>query len=257
MARKIGLLAMGFVVCLTLIVASEREAHSGEIVLTWTASTGNVEGYRVFWRLDGQEYDYQNPDWEGSENICRIYGLEDCQRYHFVVYAFNNIGISDPSDELTLDNFCNSPPTACTGENQAVNEDIAVVLDGSCSSDLDGDIAFYLWTQISGPQVNLSSATAVQSSFITPSEGDTQLMFELLVTDSVGQYDVAVTVVDVTRGFPDIPGDVNSDLVKNSNDYSFILQNRLKPITDYNRKCDINVDGKIDNVDVLLWRQIP
>ena len=47
----------------------------------------------------------------------------------------------------------NQPPTANAGQDQVVNEGDNVVLNGTSSSDPDGTIESYSWTQTSGTAV--------------------------------------------------------------------------------------------------------
>lgn len=79
----------------------------------------------------------------------------------------------------------NVPPTANAGPDQNVTVSSTVQLDGSGSSDSDGTIASYSWTQISGTSVTLSSSTAVKPTFTAPSSPAT-LVFGLTVTDNNG-----------------------------------------------------------------------
>lgn len=81
--------------------------------------------------------------------------------------------------------LANQTPVANAGPDQAVGSAALVTLDGSASSDADGTIASYLWSQISGPAVTLSSTTVAQPTFTAPSAltGST-LVFGLTVTDN-------------------------------------------------------------------------
>src|SRR5262245_18644108 len=56
----------------------------------------------------------------------------------------------------------NNPPAANAGPAQTVTSGVTVTLTGAGSSDIDGTIASYAWTQTVGTAVTLSSATVVQ-----------------------------------------------------------------------------------------------
>lgn len=100
----------------------------------------------------------------------------------------------------------NSAPVANAGGNQSVNEQSVVTLDGSASSDPDGNPLSYNWRQTGGVSVSLSSTSSVQATFDSPDVGigsSTTLTFELRVTDSIGasntvSIDVAVNGVTNT-----------------------------------------------------------
>lgn len=87
----------------------------------------------------------------------------------------------------------NQAPTANAGPDQAVTISSTVTLDGTGSSDPDGTIASYAWTQISGTSVTLSSASASQPTFTAPSSPAT-LVFGLTVTDNLGATSTQDTV---------------------------------------------------------------
>ena len=94
----------------------------------------------------------------------------------------------------------NNSPTADAGPDQTgVWEGALVTLDGSGSSDPDGDTLRYRWNQFSGETVVLSSRDVANPTFTAP-QGltvDALLSFRLLVTDPGGRFDsdtVAVTV---------------------------------------------------------------
>ncbi|MCH8931010.1 MAG: choice-of-anchor B family protein, partial [Proteobacteria bacterium] len=101
---------------------------------------------------------------------------------------------------VTIQNAANSAPSANAGFSQTVPEGTTVVLDGSSSSDPDGDTITFAWVQTIGPSVTLSNPDSAISSFVAPqvSAGVT-LNFQLTVTDSFGGTSSSLTAVTVTN----------------------------------------------------------
>lgn len=88
----------------------------------------------------------------------------------------------------------NKAPTANAGGAQTVASGATVTLNGSLSSDPDGSIAAYLWTQTSGAAVSLTNATSAQASFVAPTVSvATALGFSLVVTDNEGRQSSAAS----------------------------------------------------------------
>ena len=78
----------------------------------------------------------------------------------------------------------NRPPVADAGPDQTVNEGAAVALNGTASSDSDGDQLSFAWTQIAGPAVTITGADTATPAFLSPQvEGVTVLAFQLVVHD--------------------------------------------------------------------------
>jgi hypothetical protein len=77
-------------VWLSLLALPFAALASVEITLVWDANNEpELAGYRVYCREDAQDYDYDNPSWEGAETTCTISELDETTRYYFVVRAFN------------------------------------------------------------------------------------------------------------------------------------------------------------------------
>ena len=70
-----------------------------------------------------------------------------------------------------------------------------MTLDGSGSSDPNGDSLTYHWTQTAGPSVTLSNPTAVKPTFTAPASAGT-LTFQLVVND--GQVNSSPSSVNIS-----------------------------------------------------------
>ncbi|QLH76922.1 PQQ-binding-like beta-propeller repeat protein [Halosimplex rubrum] len=78
----------------------------------------------------------------------------------------------------------NRPPVTETGIDRTVNEGTSVELDGSGSSDPDGDSLTYQWTQTSGTAVSLADVSTATPTFAAPTvDSTTTLTFELVASD--------------------------------------------------------------------------
>ncbi|MEX2258410.1 MAG: choice-of-anchor B family protein [Woeseia sp.] len=101
----------------------------------------------------------------------------------------------------------NAAPVAGVSASQSVSANASVTLDGSQSSDPDGDTLIYQWNQLSGPAVQLSAPGAAVTSFNAPGvSSSTTLQFQLRVTDPGGLSDTAETSVTVTAAATDNGG---------------------------------------------------
>lgn len=97
---------------------------------------------------------------------------------------------------VTVASASNVAPTANAGTDQTGVEPYATVtLNGTGSSDSDGTIASYAWTQTAGTTVTLSSSTAASPTFTAPAKvAAGTLTFSLVVTDNLGATSTADTV---------------------------------------------------------------
>jgi len=89
----------------------------------------------------------------------------------------------------------NNPPLANAGPDQTVRPGVRVTLDGSGSSDLDGDLLTYQWafdSKPSGSAAALSDPAAVSPSFTADLPGT--YVIRLVVTDSGGLASAPATV---------------------------------------------------------------
>ena len=87
-----------FISFILIFLLSAQNVYSLDVTLAWDPNSENdLAGYRIFYREEGQSYNYEEPAWEGSETTCTIYNLDDNTTYYFVARAFD-IGDSESGD---------------------------------------------------------------------------------------------------------------------------------------------------------------
>jgi len=127
----------------------------------------------------------------------------------FALEVRDNAGTEVDTDEVAIQVLdagpTAAPPAADAGSNQRVAPGASVTLSGTGSSDSDGTIVAYQWTQQSGPSVALSNAAAATTTFTAPAETAT-LRFRLTVTDNGGLTDQDTVTITVADDTPPGPG---------------------------------------------------
>ncbi len=125
----------------------------------------------------------------------------------YVVQLIVNDGTVDSAPDTVVITTENSPPVADAGPDQSGRVFDTITLDGSGSSDVDGDSLIFAWSVVSSPDgvadpsALLNDATAVQP-FFTIEAGGTYI-FQLVVND--GTVDsVPDTVVVTTENTPPV-----------------------------------------------------
>ena len=100
-------------------------------------------------------------------------------------------------------------PVANAGGNVSANEATSVTLNGTGSSDPDGDALTFSWVQISGPAVVLNDANTAYPYFTTPfvNAAGATLQFQITVSDG---FETSTDVATVTVANINDPPTVNN-----------------------------------------------
>jgi Synergist-CTERM protein sorting domain-containing protein len=126
----------------------------------------------------------------GSDAAASAYGME------LDDIAFNAIS-NTPFDSVVGDrHVCESnPPVAKLTGPSVVTSGQSYVLDGSSSVSTHGAPLTFTWTQLAGPQTDLSDPTTSKPSFTAPDVGGPSLVtFQLVVNDGTSNgYPVTTT----------------------------------------------------------------
>ena len=129
----------------------------------------------------------------------------------FTLIVTDASGIPSVNDDtntvtITVTAGPNDAPTAHAGTDATVNEGVTVTLNGSASTDPEGEALSYAWSGSNG--VILTGETP---SFTAPSEllTNEELVFTLIVTDASGipsvNADTNTVTITVTAGPNDAP----------------------------------------------------
>ena len=114
----------------------------------------------------------------------------------------------------------NQEPVSDAGSDQTADANKEVKLDGSKSTDPDGDNLNFEWSQTKGSDVKLSDKHDASPSFVAPEiNKETDMQFELLVDDGNGgtSKDVVKITVQPTITTTDAPGDNKGDSTSKDN----------------------------------------
>jgi len=151
--------------------SSDDFDSQGELIFTWSEATATGV---ILSDPSAVNPTFTAPDFGASGGSVRMQ-----------LVVTDTAAQSSPADEVIINISPLLPPVADAGPDQNVNPGQTIQLDATNSSDADGNIVAYLWTQQTGTSVTLSDNTVVQPSFTSPAAPDS-LTFMLTVTDNHG-----------------------------------------------------------------------
>ena len=121
----------------------------------------------------------------------------------FQLVVTDSLGAISIPDTVNV-TILNTPPVANAGPDQTGSTLAMVTLDGTGSSDPDGNLPLtYQWFQTSGPGVSLSNPQAAQPTFLAPPM-PCVLTFDLFVTDSLGTASAPDSVTITVQNQPPV-----------------------------------------------------
>ncbi len=127
----------------------------------------------------------------------------------FQLTVTDDDGDSESSTTQVTINPANVSPSAEAGNEQTVNVGDSVSLNAAGSSDSDGNIVSYQWSQTAGTSATLANTDSVSASFNAPAiaEVSETLSFEVLITDDDGatatdSVDIHVYSADISSVTP-------------------------------------------------------
>lgn len=158
----------------------------------------------------------------------------------FLVTVTDEAGASSTdSVNVVINAVDNVPPVAWAQSEETAPGGSVVLLDGSGSSDGDGDPLTYAWVQTAGTSVTLTDADRALASFTASSE-DEELVFELTVDDGNGHTDTDSITITVERVPPNL-------FITNVSGNSAILI-----VDPASKDGNVAPDGSLSNAEALL-----
>ena len=186
--------------------ANQSVNEGATVELDGSASSdpdGNIASYS-WQQIDSSGYSVSLSDSSSAQPTFTAPAVSANAELTFELTVSDNDGAQD-SATVTITILDNTAPTANAGANQSVNEGATVELDGSASSDPDGNIASYSWQQIdsSGYSVTLANPESAQPTFTAPAvSANAELTFELTVSDNDGAQDSATVTITIIYNNP-------------------------------------------------------
>ena len=172
---------------------------------TWTELFGQMQ-YQVIDAFKDYPILVYDQDGASTESAAKYLAERDFSKVYYLIGGFAASSgfqqwIASGYETVDSDDGCECalPPIALAGQDQSVNENEPVVLDGSGSQAADDSALTYEWSQFKGTDVVIENPSTVQPRFTSPyvQEGGEKLVFHVMVTDAENNQDtdsVAVTV---------------------------------------------------------------
>jgi hypothetical protein len=172
----------------------------------------------------------------------------------FCLLAFSLSGCGGGSSKQVIDAPIpeRKPPVVNAGEDQVITEESTVTLS-AVATDSDCEIVTYLWTQISGDDVQLNRNDLAEVTFLAPDlESAQTLIFKVEVTDNDGLIhsdEVAIEVQPFSQPKPIAPPQTKYAPIVNAGEDQVITEESTVTLS----AVATDSDGEIVT---YLWTQI-
>lgn len=155
------------------ITGSSTKA-SDIVKLVWTQKEGAATGFSTTDTTSGKFF-FTAADTGTADSVQIIYEL-----------TLTNAAGQSAADSITITiNRVNEAPVANAGSDQSAESETQISLSGTTSTDPDGSIKSYAWSQVSGDSITLTDADKATATFTAPSVNEAKTYeFELTVTDN-------------------------------------------------------------------------
>jgi hypothetical protein len=178
------------------VTGPDQVAFRGDVVLLDGSASSDPDGGSLtfLWtQAAGPVVSISNADSALATFVPAALGV-----HRFVLNITNDVGLWDIAE--TNVTVVNRPPVADAGPDRNVLKNVLATLDGSGSSDPDGDSLTFSWTQTAGPTASLSGATTPRPTFTPRLSG--RYTFELNVSDGVGGSSASTVNLTVANHSP-------------------------------------------------------
>jgi len=176
----------------------DQNVSVGQTVMLDGSQSYDADGDPITFRWTVEPVGYQL---EAPEEALTRITLNEHQDYIVTLVVTDDKGASDTDTVLLV--VGNTPPVADAGAGQTVPPGTSVTLDGSGSSDADGDELQYAWSFLSVPEgadVYLDQADTFAPAFVTSVRG--QYVLELVVYDGIDYSEPDTVIVDTSNTRP-------------------------------------------------------